>query len=119
MGDGQMPVIQSYEFGRIVVDGVVYQRDVIIHPSGVLSPWWRKEGHSLCMDDLKEALAFEPAMLIIGTGYYCCMSVPDELRRQLEALGIEVCACGTRRACSIYNERREHQRVVAALHLTC
>lgn len=112
-------MIQSYEFGRIVVDGVVYQRDVIIHPDGVLSPWWRKEGHSLCIDDLKEALELKPSLLIIGTGYYSCMVVPEEVQRQLETLGIKVCVHDTRRACSIYNECCEHQRVVAALHLTC
>ncbi|MCS7254427.1 MAG: Mth938-like domain-containing protein [Armatimonadota bacterium] len=114
-----MPTICSYEFGRIVIDGVVYRMDVIIYHGGVLSPWWRKEGHRLCMDDLKEALKLAPKVIIIGTGYYGCMDVPKEVRKQLEELKIEVHVSDTRRACSIYNERKECQSVVAALHLTC
>lgn len=114
-----MPKIQSYEFGRISIDGKPYDRDVVIHPNGVLSPWWRKEGHSLCMDDLKEALEFKPEVLVIGTGYYGCMVIPEAVKRQLESLGIKVQVGDTKKACSIYNELCERSKVVAALHLTC
>ncbi|MFA4016621.1 MAG: hypothetical protein RUDDFDWM_001731 [Candidatus Fervidibacterota bacterium] len=114
-----MPLVESYEFGRIVIDGKVYTNDVIIAPNGVLSPWWRKEGHSLCMDDLKDALNFKPSIMVIGTGYYGCMVVPNEVRKLLEEMGIRVEIANTREACSIYNELRENTVVVAALHLTC
>lgn len=36
-------MINSYDFGRIVVDGKAYTSDVIIFPDRVNSYWWRKE----------------------------------------------------------------------------
>jgi hypothetical protein len=114
-----MPSVESYEFGRIVVDGRTYTNDVIIGPDRVLSPWWRKEGHRLCIDDLKGALDFKPSVIVIGTGYYGCMVVPEEVRKLLEEMGIRVEIANTSKACSIYNELKETSVVVAALHLTC
>ncbi|RLF20698.1 MAG: hypothetical protein DRN15_10760 [Thermoprotei archaeon] len=115
-----MPRVEAYEFGEIVIDGRRYRRDVIIFPEKIRDNWWRKEGHSLCLDDLKEVLEYNPEVLVIGTGYYGFMRVPDEVRRYLEQRGIEVHIAETRRACEVFNELiNKGRRVVAALHLTC
>jgi len=112
--------IQSYEFGKITIDGKGYNADVIILPEGVRDGWWRKEGHSLHPDDLGEVMAAKPDVLIIGTGCYGRMAVPEETRVFLEASGIAVHAVRTGEAVNEFNHRaRESARVAAALHLTC
>jgi len=112
--------VESYSFGEIIIDGSRYTSDVIIRPDGVLANWWRKEGHNLCLEDLEKALEAKPEVLVIGTGYSGLMRVPDALRRELEARGIEVIVKTTREAWRIYNELAGRgRRVVAAFHLTC
>jgi len=113
------PRIESYRFGRIKVDGQVYGRDLLLTPDEVVSGWWRAEGHSLTADDLAKALVAKPQVLVIGTGSFDRMRVPDETREYLRASGIEVIAQPTGAACETYNRLCNVQRVVAALHLTC
>jgi len=44
--------IEYYDFGEVIVDSKEYTGDVIIYPNRVRANWWRKAGHSLCIDDL-------------------------------------------------------------------
>lgn len=112
-------MIDSYNFGRIVIDGRRYTTDVILFPNRVRDGWWRKEGHRLHVEDLKEAVREKPEVLIVGTGYSGLMRVPTEVRDYLESEGIGLIAQSTREACKTYNRLIQSKRVVAALHLTC
>ncbi len=49
--------IEHYSFGKIIINGKTYTSDVIIYPEKVDSSWWRKQGHSLYIDDLKDVIA--------------------------------------------------------------
>jgi len=40
-------MIESYDFGRIVVNGRKFGSDLIIFPDRVNGGWWRKEGRTL------------------------------------------------------------------------
>jgi len=111
--------VDSYSFGRIQVSGKIYESDLIIFPDRVMSSWWRKEGHRLCLDDLRPVLEEMPATIIVGTGYSGAMRVPEELVRELERRGIEVLVAPTSRACEAFNELVKEKAAVAALHLTC
>jgi hypothetical protein len=111
-------LIESYSFGRIVIDGTSYTKDVIIFPDRVFSPWWRKEGHLLHKEDLGEVLKDNPEILVIGQGNMGAMSVPQKLIDELRAQGIEVITAKTEKAVDTYNELKG-KRVIAALHLTC
>lgn len=112
--------ITGYNFGRIEIDGQTYTADVIIAPDGVHSPWWRKEGHNLHLEDLSAILAEKPEILLVGTGYYGRMQVPAETRSYLEKQGMELHVSDTREAVRAFNAlQRDVARVVAALHLTC
>lgn len=113
------PQIDAYRFGHIVIDGASHDADVIVFPDRVRGNWWRREGHSLHVEDLQEVLSAKPDTLVVGQGAYGRMRVPDETRRVVEAAGITLIAARTEDACKQYNEMREHGRVVAALHLTC
>ncbi|MFQ6127283.1 MAG: Mth938-like domain-containing protein [Thermoplasmata archaeon] len=114
-----MEMIDSYEFGRIVIDGREFRSDVIIDANGVDANWWRKEGHALCVEDLQTILKRHPKTLIVGTGYSGLVKVRPEVIKKLESSGIQLIVERTTEACREYNERAESEGVVAALHLTC
>jgi len=112
--------ISDYEFGRIAVADKTYTSDVIVAPEQVIDSWWRKEGHILQIEDLDDILNTKPDMLIIGTGYYGRMQVPDETKQYLEERGIKVLQAKTRDAVTEFNQlQKEYACIVAALHLTC
>lgn len=81
--------------------------------------WWRKSGHLLQKEDLKDIIQYNPKILIVGTGAYGLMNVLDETKQFLELKGIELRVEETEKACKTYNELKEKRKVVAALHLTC
>jgi hypothetical protein len=111
--------VESYSFGRIVVGGETYTKDVIIYPDRVLSPWWRNEGHLLQPADLEDVVRFGPAVLIVGTGASGVMRVRAETVRFLEEKGITVYVERTDEAVERFNRAAGDKAVVAALHLTC
>jgi hypothetical protein len=87
--------IDSYQFGRITVDGVSYSADIIILGDTVRPNWWRKQGHLL-------------------------MKVPQDTRRALQQSNIQLEALDTRKAVQRFNELSQAgTNVAAALHLTC
>jgi len=110
--------IDAYSFGAIVISGTTYTSDVIIFPDRVTSPWWRKHGHSLQIDDLQEVLADRPQLLIIGSGYSGAMNVPESVIHQLQQMGIDSLVARTTDSVRRFNEQ-QGGKVVAALHLTC
>jgi hypothetical protein len=111
--------IDSYAFGRIVIEGKTYTSDVIIYPGRVVASWWRKEGHLLHPADLSEALAAKPDVLVIGTGYSGVMRVPRETVDRIAGQGIEVKVERTSKAVGLFNELQGARTVIAALHITC
>ena len=114
------PRIDSYEFGRLSVDGREYRADVIVLPERVVADWWRLEGHSLAPQDVEDVVAAEPKLFIVGTGAYGAMSVPADTVTYLEGRGIKVEAHDTAAAVRRYNEAAAAgERVAAGLHLTC
>jgi len=113
-------MIESYNFGKIVVNGKVYTSDLIIFNDSVRENWWRKEGHKLHIEDLKEVIKKKPEILIVGTGYFGLMKVPKEVKDFLTQKGIEVVSQKTKEACETFNKLLSCKRkVAAALHLTC
>ncbi len=113
------PCIESYRFGRLVIDGQPYGRDLIILPTEVLPDWWRQEGHALHPADLDAVLKARPDVLVVGLGAYGRVRVTEETRKALEGEGIELVAQTTKEACDTYNTLRKEKAAAAALHLTC
>ena len=112
--------IDSYQFGKIVIDGVNYSSDCIILGEAVQANWWRKQGHSLAAEDLKTIIAAKPSMLVVGCGASGFMKVPEETRQALQQHNIQTEALDTRKAVERFNELSEEGvNVAAALHLTC
>ncbi len=112
-------MIDSYDFGRIVIRGESYTSDVIIYPDRVDPSWWRKEGHRLQLVDIEPVISSRPDLLIIGTGYYGVMKVDKEVEAELKKKGIEYRILRTPEAVELFKSLGKEKRVVAALHLTC
>jgi hypothetical protein len=111
--------IDSYSFGKIIINGKTYTSDVIIYPTSVDAAWWRKEGHLFHLADVETALQTKPELLIIGTGYAGVMRVPRETIDRIAAQEIEVKVERTSKAVEVYNELQGARIVIAALHITC
>ena len=113
------PHIDSYRFGKIVIDGKVHKKDVIILPDQVIGSWWREEGHLLQSADLREVLEAAPEILVVGMGWIRQVRAAHELKEAVINAGIELISLPTEQACQEYNRRSQENKVAAALHLTC
>jgi hypothetical protein len=110
--------LTDYEFGRIKVDGTEHTRDVIVLPDRVVADWWRKNGHSLAIDDLDEVIEELPERLILGCGHDGRLHPDPAVIEALRARGVEVEAVRTGEAVDRYRAS-DPARTAAALHLTC
>ena len=111
--------IEDYSFGKIVISGTTYTSDVIVYPEKVDPSWWRKDGHLLQKTDLSDIVAAEPATVVIGTGGWGVMKVPDSTVTFLESKGIKVVIEKTAKAVEIFNRLSNEEKTVGAFHLTC
>ena len=111
--------IDSYEFGQIVIDGVTYRQDLLIWPGRILKDWWRQQSHLLQAEDVFEALAANPEVLVVGQGQPGRLQVDPALAAYLKEKGIDLIALPTREACQTINRLTGKRRLAAALHLTC
>jgi hypothetical protein len=110
--------LSDYSFGSIKVDGEERTRDLIVLPGRVLTDWWRKDGHSLAMEDLDEVLDDLPERLILGCGHDGRLRPDPAVIEALRERGVEVEAMRTGDAVRRYGEL-DPGRTAAALHLTC
>ena len=126
-------MIDSYDFGRIVIDGKEYNNDIIIIEGRVYPEWWREEGHFLSVKDLGPVLEAKINTLIIGTGHSGAMRIGRGVREYCKEKGIELIELKSREAVERYNEiigsdlgqRRQSpgskmaKGVAIGIHLTC
>jgi hypothetical protein len=113
-----MAKLEDYSFGRITVDGEEHTRDLIVLPGRVVPGWWRREGHSLALEDLEEVRDELPERLILGCGAHGQLRPDPAVLEALRRRGVEVEALPTAEAVRRYGESDE-RRTAAALHLTC
>jgi hypothetical protein len=113
-----MARLEGYSFGRILVDGEEHTRDLIVLPDRVVTDWWRREGHSLALEDLEEVLDELPERLVLGCGHDGRLRPPQAVLDALAARGVQVEPLRTADAVARYSELDE-RRAAAALHLTC
>jgi hypothetical protein len=113
-----MSRIDGYRFGRVLVDGREETRDVIVLPHRVVRNWWRKDGHSLVLEDLQDVLDELPERLVVGTGASGQMQPAAEALDLLRQRGIEVDVRRTDEAVKLLAEL-DPSKAAAALHLTC
>lgn len=113
-------MIDSYGFGKMIVDGTGYATDVLIFGETVKANWWRKNGHELCLADISDAIdEFKPEVIVIGTGKFGMMQVLPETRSYIESLSIQLFAEKTGQAWQTFNRLAGSKKVLGAFHLTC
>jgi hypothetical protein len=114
------PIIDSYAFGRMVIDGKPFTSDLIIFPDGrIVSPWWRLSGHRLQLADIMDLLSAGPEIVVAGTGAAGLMRPAGEVQELLAARGIDFIAESSGRAFHTYNLLDTARKVGACFHLTC
>ncbi len=110
--------LEDYSFGRVRVDGSEQTRDLIVLPDRVVSNWWRRDGHSLAIDDLDEVLGELPERLILGVGAYGRLHPDPAAIAERERRGVAVECLRTAEAVRRYAGLDE-RRTAVALHLSC
>lgn len=113
-------MIDSYNFGKMVVDGVAYKNDLIVCGDKIISDWRRREGHELAVEDISASIQeFNPSVIIVGAGKWGMMKILPDTKTYFENLGIEIIIQKTGRAWKTYNEQLTNERPMGAFHLTC
>lgn len=113
-------MIEAYDFGYLVIDGKRYTTDCIVTEHTVNTAWWRRSGHELAIEDIKETIDREkPHTIVVGKGKYGAMKILPETEQYLKGEGIEIVAGITDTAVARYNECASKKRVVGFFHLTC
>jgi len=112
--------IETYSFGRMIIDGKKYGNDLMICGDSVKSNWVRKEGHLLKPNDLEWLNEREPDLLIVGKGSSGRMKLDERTRGHLKERGIELWTGTTDEAVDYFNSKHGGSELVAAaFHLTC
>ncbi len=112
--------IDSYQFGKIIIDGTTYNSDCLILSGSVQANWWRKQGHLLTPEDLQPVIAARPSILVVGSGASELMKISENVGQVLLEHGIELFTADTNKAVERFNELSEKgENIAAALHLTC
>jgi len=112
-------LIDSYSFGKIIIEGKTFNSDIIIYQDSIDKKWWRKESHLLQKEDLSDVIKHKPEILLVGTGQPGLMEIPEETKRFVKSKGIKLIVNNTETACKTYNKLRSKNKVIAVLHLTC
>lgn len=112
-------MIESYAFGKMVVDGCIHTSDLIIFPDHMQSTWWRKSGHRLCLEDIEDVFIEKPEYLVIGTGYLGLMKVDKEVQDKARKTGITLIIEKTPQAFQTFNTLSSKKKSIGAFHLTC
>lgn len=113
-------MIQEYRFGSMKVAGRTYHDDLKIIAGEVHARWWRKEGHTVEVDDVSDILAVRPDILVVGQGKPGYMQVTASLRSVLADAGIHLIEEPTATALQTFNRlQQEGRNVAGAFHLTC
>ena len=113
-----MARLKDYSFGRLTVDGQEHTRDLIVLPDRVVPDWWRREGHSLAIEDLDDVLDELPEQFVLGVGAHGQLRPDPAVLAELERRGVTVECLPTDAAVRRYGQLDE-RRAAAALHLTC
>jgi len=115
-----MSIIESYSFGRMVIDGTSYTKDVIVFPDGsVLSPWFRNRSHVLELADLEDLIAAAPEIIICGTGAMGFLRPSAAFEEYLRTRNIDFIAQKNSKAIKSYNKMSGERNVGGCFHLTC
>jgi hypothetical protein len=118
--DREIIMIEEYSSGRIIVNDITYHQDLKIIQGRVVDNWWRKTGHRVDVNDMKDVLDASPDIIVIGTGYAENMRVSKDLTSETRQRDIQLIAENTNKAVQTFNDLvSKGKNVSGAFHLTC
>jgi hypothetical protein len=114
-------MIQEYGFGKMVINGETYKKDLIVTMDEIIPNWWRNKGHHLQLADIKEVLEnHKPDVLVVGKGQFGMMDIDHDVSEYLHENHISLQHKKTGKAVQIFNKLyHQGKNVVGAFHLTC
>ena len=108
-------LVSEYGDAGIGINGKTYQTNLIVDASTVIENWEAGSIESLTIDQLSEALALSPEILLLGTGSTHIFP-PMRLQAELSGRGTALEVMTTSAACRTYNVLvAEYREVAAAL----
>ena len=115
--------IDAYEFGRITIDGVIYDQDVVVEAARIRK---RKKGPSKARQGefghtpltAKEEIPWSGRRLWIGTGAYGRLPVAEDIREEARRRGVELLMRPTPELVRLVNEALPAE-TNPILHITC
>ena len=113
-------MITDFSFGRIVANGQIFNHDIKIVQSTLLPDWWRKNGHTVDIEDVEDILDDNPEILVIGQGQPGYMKISDALREHLAHRNVKLIEAPTAEAIETFNRlHKEGRRVAGGFHVGC
>jgi hypothetical protein len=113
-------MIDHFFFGSIIVDGIIYTDDIKIIQGRVIPSWWRKSGHRVDVEDVRDIIAANPGILILGKGKPGMMKSTRSLCEFLKQNDIDLIEEKTSKAIKTFNRLfNQEENVCAGFHLTC
>jgi hypothetical protein len=115
--------VDAYEFGRITIDGVTYDHDVVVEQGtvrkrrkGPSKPRKAEFGHTPLTAD--EEIPWKARRLWVGTGAYGSLPVASDLREEARRRGVDLLEKPTPEIVRLINRGLPAETNVI-LHLTC
>jgi hypothetical protein len=114
--------IEGFSFGEITIDGVRWERDVVIDRGEVRKRkkkpsrrYQERFGHTPLSVD--EAIPWACKRLVVGTGAHGALPVMDDVKREAKRRGVELVTAPTAQAIEALH--KHPKRTNAILHVTC
>ena len=114
--DTSLQLFSGYGTGFVAVNGVRYEKCVVVSPQAVIE-WGVSGFEALAAADFGFIESLKPEIMILGTGAAQRFLRP-ELARALAATGVGVEVMDSRAACRTYNILATESRKVVAAILT-
>jgi len=112
-------MINAYEFGKITVDGKVYEEDIVIGADGKVGLWVYETHHLADKKSVEPFVGEDTEAAVIGSGESGLMEAPPETMEYFKSKKIETFILPTAEAAKKFNELNGKKKTVAFMHLTC
>ena len=118
------PRIDRTMFGSITVDGILYERDVIIRLNGKVKKRKKKlskavygTSHIISLDEAKQVYQKGAERLLIGAGQYGFVELSDEAADYFARKGCQVDLLPMKKAVKAWNAAEG--ALIGLFHVTC
>ena len=118
------PPINNTAFGKITIDGNVFNHDVVIDMQGNVSKRKKKlskekygTSHKISLEEARHIFMNGAHQLIIGTGQTGFVELSDEAARFFEEKNCRVTLLPTPQAIKKWNQATE--KTIGLFHVTC